>query len=161
MISPSNENPMLEYLNVASGWRTAPSRMDISSNASSFGNGRPCAQKVESTPSRMTPAEFETSPRTVTFASGEPASANSGIHDPAVSSSRSLPASTSCMIAVAVNVLEWEAMRKRCDVVSGSPVWRFATPYALLNCTLPSNQTATCAPGAQSFQTRYSSQEST
>ena len=101
---------MFVYLNVASGWRTAPSRMASSSNASSSGNGRLCAQKVASTPSRMTPAECETSSRTVASASGEPASASSGIHDPAVSSSRSLPASTSCMMAVAVKVLECEAI---------------------------------------------------
>jgi hypothetical protein len=160
-IRPSSEKPMLEYLNVDSGWRTAPSRTDSSSNASLFGNGRPCVQKVASTPSRVTPAEFETSSRTETLARGEPASVSSGSHAAAVLSSRSLPASTSCMTAVAVEVLECEATRKRCAVVSLSPVSRFETPCALLNWTVPLNRTATCAPGTRSFQRRYSSQEST
>ncbi len=60
----------------------------------------------------------------------------------------------SCITAVAVKILECEATRKIWSVVSVSPVPIFETPYALLNWTSPSNQTATCAPGARSFQTR-------
>jgi hypothetical protein len=47
----------------------------------------------------------------------------------------------------AVNVLEWEATRKRCLGVSGSPERRSATPLACSRTISPSRAIAKATPG--------------
>src|SRR5699024_6870212 len=66
---------------------------------------------------------------------------------PTVSSSRSRPCSLSRMIASAVNVFEWEAIRRRCVVRSGIPADSSAEPTATSATSSPSCQIAAWKPG--------------
>ena len=84
------------------------------------GSARNSCQKSPSQPSRTRPLPWASTSRTVTRPAGAPA--RKARWSPSRSSSRSRPSSTSCSIAVAVKVFEWEAMRKRCEVVSATPV---------------------------------------
>ena len=108
---------MLEYLKRSLRASTAASSVAMSSSVERSGNARASCQKSPSQPSRTTPAPWASSSRTRTSASGVPS--RSASQRPTGSSSRRRPCSTSRMTAVAVNVLECEAMRKRWPGVSG------------------------------------------
>ena len=84
----------------------------------------------------------------------------SASQDPTGSSRRRRPCSTSRMTAVAVNVLECEAMRKRWRGVSGVPDSTSARPWALDSTTSPSWRIAACTPGMRSNCWRNASHES-
>src|SRR5699024_8032146 len=122
---------------------TAPVRA-ISSSRSRSGNGVPSRHQRESSESRVSPAEWESRSRSVRSATGEPAS--SSTWSPTVSSSRSRPCSLSRMIASAVNVLECEAIRRRCVVRSGIPADSSAEPTATSAISSPSCQIAAWKP---------------
>src|SRR5699024_4604167 len=123
---------------------TAPVRA-ISSSRSRSGNGVPSRHQRESSESRVSPAEWESRSRSVRSATGDPAS--SPTWSPTVSSSRSRPCSLSRMIASAVNVFEWEAIRRRCVVRSGIPADSSAEPTATSATSSPSCQIAAWKPG--------------
>src|SRR3954469_6200032 len=149
---------MLEYLKCSLRPRTAPSPVAIAVSRSSSGNGCSSCQWSQSRPSRMTPPWWPSSSRTVASASAEPASA--GTHRPTGSSSRIRPASTSCRTAMAVNVLECDAMRNRWPVVSRSPVSTSATPSAVSSTSRSPTRTAACTPGTRARRRWWSSQDS-
>ena len=71
------------------------------------------------------------------------ASASSGTRSPSRSSSRSRSCSTSRSTAVAVNVLEWDAIRKRWSVRSGMARSTSARPYARESSIRPCRPIAT------------------
>src|SRR3954449_12253553 len=149
---------MLEYLKCSLRPRTAPSPVAIAVSRSSSGNGCSSCQWSQSRPSRMTPLWWPSSSRTVTSASAEPASA--GTHRPTGSSSRIRSSSTNCRTAVAVNVLECDAMRNRWPVVSRSPVSTSATPSAVSSTSRSPTRTAACTPGTLARRRWWSSQDS-
>lgn len=61
---------------------------------------------------------------------------------------------------MAVKVLECEAIRNRCPVVSGAPVPTSATPSAVDSTTRSPTRTAACTPGTRSRRRWCSSQDS-
>src|SRR6266508_1041173 len=120
---------MFEYLNRSLAGSTAESaERSTSSSAARSGNGTASCQKSPSRLSRVTPAAWLSRSRSVDSPSVVPDS--SGTCVAAVSSSRRRPCSASCMTAVAVNVLECEAIRNRCLSVSGSSRSTSAWPKA-------------------------------
>src|SRR3954447_11749890 len=149
---------MFEYLKCSLRPSTPPSPVAIAVSPASSGNGCSSCQWSQSRPSRTTPPWWPSSSRTVTSASAQPARA--GTHRSIGSSSRIRPASTSCRTAVAVNVLECDAMRNRWPVVSRSPVSTSATPSAVSSTSRSPTRTAACTPGTRARRRWWSSQDS-
>ena len=153
--APSREKPTLEYLNRSLRGSTVASSAAMRRNAGASGNGWTSCQWSPSRPSRVTPPPWASSSRSVTRPTGSPtAPAASGATS---SSSRRSPRSASCTTAVAVNVLECEAMRKRWSVVSGVPASTSARPWALDSTISSPNRTAAWTPGIRSRTARYAS----
>ena len=128
--APSNEKPMFEYLKRSLRASTAPSSTAMRARVAASGNGRTSCQWSPSRPSRTSPPPWASSSRRVTPAIAAPDT--DGSHCPTVSSRRSTPRSARRTTAVAVNVFEWEAMRKRWSVVRAVPAVDVGEPVGRL-----------------------------